>query len=251
VQLATITRSAKQAVNSSMVHLKTTLRLLQIVTWWACSSVTFVDAAVCVLNANGFVGRDSGNTVNVAFEYNLTVTSTVDLPTIEDTILPSLENAFARRTARRLLAECASPGTSTSASSKNIVGIHVLPTDYVVGRCDATISSCFVIHGETTIYVVSTAVGVEASYRRALAELFQGNSFAVVNSNILNMTSFRAAKPDSPTSGSLISGDEKSGTSPDEVFAFFTSTTFHYALIGIVIGIAACVLFCLYKCICG
>lgn len=237
-----------------MFQCKTTVLLMlsYYILTWACS-VTLVDAVVCVLNANGFVGRDSGNAVNVAFEYNLTVASKVDLPTVEDTILPSLENAFARRTARRLLAECASPGSSTTSVSTNIVGIHVLPTDYVIGRCDANMSSCFIIHGETTIYVVSTAIGVEASYRRTLADLFQSNTFTVVNSNILNMTGFRAAKADSPTSGSLIPGGGKSGGvgSPDEVIAFVTSPSFYYVVIGIVVGIAACVLFCLYKCICG
>jgi hypothetical protein len=172
-----------------MLHFKTTVLQLLAFSY----SVNFVHAVGCNLT-NGLVGRDSGNAVFAAFEYNLTVRDGVVQTTVEDSILPSLEASFAQRTAERLIAKCAPPGQSVP---NDIVGIDVQPDDYVVGKCGVGKSNCFVIHSETTIFVLSSAQGTALAYRSTLRQFFQNATFVPDNGTIVKMTGFRFAKADS------------------------------------------------------
>ena len=71
------------------------------------------------------------------------------------------------------------------------------PDDYVVGKCGVGKSNCFVIHSETTIFVLSSAQGTALAYRSTLRQFFQNATFVPDNGTIVKMTGFRFAKADS------------------------------------------------------
>ena len=233
---------------------KTALHLLALSYWG-----TFAHGVGCNLTI-GLVGRDSGNAVFAAFEYNLTVKNGVPQAMVEDSILPSLEDSFARKTAERLIATCAPPGQTVPT---NIVGIDVQPDDYVVGKCGgAGQGNCFVIHSETTIFVLSTGQGVALAYRRTLRQLFQNSTFVPKNNNtkIVTMNGFKPVKADSvrpsePTSSPTfiledVQQDEgnvfdKMRTLPQDNPLLF------WILVGVavmvVFGTASCIMMCCFS----
>ena len=218
------------------------------------SSVFVVDGVGCNLTI-GLVGRDSGNAVIAAFEYNLTVKNGVPQTTVEDLILPSLEDSFARNTAERLIAVCAPPGQTVL---NDIVGIDVQPDDYVVGKCGGVgQGNCFVIHSETTIFVLSTAKGAALAYRRTLRQLFQNSTFVPNNnSTIVRMNGFRPVKADSvrpsePTSSPtfILEDVQQEGNIFDKVLTLpQDNPLLFWILVGVAIivalGTASCMIFC-------
>lgn len=208
----------------------------------------------------------------MAVEFDYIVTAGTDEDTVENTSLPELEDTLTSYLALQLIDAC---GSSAAA---DIVGIDTAPTDQVLVNdngtaveCDTTPSSsdCFRIHSEFTIYVSTTASGVDSAFETSFDDYVSNEGSGIIANTDYNVTIYTttSAPSASPTEGAFSGCTETLGefmgcTSDcfeefstcysdliDEIAAFKDENTIMYfVIISVIVLIFFCCIFACCKC---
>lgn len=224
----------------------------------------------CILGDNGFIGTDSEIVTFVAVEYDFTITSSVSASSMQSAHLPAIESSSTTFIAPLLIAACGSD------AGVDVVGMDTAPTDQVLlydngtaVECETVPSSsstaCYRIHAEWTVYISTTASGVEAAFETAFDAYIASASFAANPDYDVVIYSETTAPSASPSNGDGCTdsfGDFKDCTTDcfsdigdcssdliDEIKAFKESnTTAFYIICGVFVLSFICCIWACCKC---
>jgi hypothetical protein len=148
--------------------------------------------AACTIVNNRFVGQDKGIVLPVALTYDITVKAGTTRKDVESTILPSIEKAFATKSAERLIVACAPAGTDTSKFS-NIVGMNLNPKDSIARVCSTSKANCYIVDSQVTLYTKSSNIGAAEAYLSAIEELLSSKG-GLTNETIVSLGNVKSVK---------------------------------------------------------
>ena len=169
-----------------MTKYKTIFRLLIL------SHSAILGYATCTVVNNRFVGQDKGILLPVALTYDITVKEGTTKNDVESTILPSIEKAFATKSAERLIVACAPAGTDTSKFS-NVVGINLNPKDSIARVCSTSKANCYVVNSQVTLYTKSSNIGAAEAYQLAIEGLVSSKA-GLANEAIVSLGNVKTVK---------------------------------------------------------
>jgi hypothetical protein len=145
----------------------------------------------CFVQPDGFYGSTGESQIIVRFTYELETKA----GTAAHDVLPSLEKAFSDAILPELFAEqCHSPyGNTVQQNPLDVTGVSTKPDDIVLpslacGQANYGNSTCVVVHGELTLFVVGTSGDAQTQIVTILKDRTKTDVFLSAHDGIKRVT---------------------------------------------------------------